>query len=56
MVINNTVGLAKAVNAFGVPTVLTAVIAERGGVIFPQSVRVGAATAEQTGAEAGVMP
>lgn len=36
MVINNTVGLAKAAKAFGVPTILTSVIAERGGVIFPQ--------------------
>jgi nicotinamidase-related amidase len=36
MVINNTTGLAKAAKAFGVPTILTTVIAERGGVLFPQ--------------------
>jgi nicotinamidase-related amidase len=36
MVVNNTTGLAKAAKAFGVPTILTSVIAERGGVIFPQ--------------------
>lgn len=36
MVINNTVGLAKATKAFGVPTILTTVIAERGGLLFPQ--------------------
>jgi nicotinamidase-related amidase len=36
MVVNNTAGLAKAAKAFGVPTILTSVIAERGGVIFPQ--------------------
>lgn len=35
-VINNTAGLAKAAKAFGVPTVLTTVIAERGGLLFPQ--------------------
>jgi nicotinamidase-related amidase len=36
MVINNTVGLAKAAKAFGVPTILTSVVADRGGKIFPQ--------------------
>ncbi|KIQ32107.1 amidohydrolase [Variovorax paradoxus] len=36
MVINNVVGLAKAAKAFGVPTILTSVIAERGGLLFPQ--------------------
>ncbi|WP_064710489.1 hydrolase [Rhizobium bangladeshense] len=36
MVVNNTVGLAKAAKAFGVPTILTTVIAERGGNLFPQ--------------------
>ncbi|MEL1264489.1 hydrolase [Pseudoxanthomonas putridarboris] len=36
MVINNTVGLAKAAKAFDVPTILTTVVAERGGYIFPQ--------------------
>jgi nicotinamidase-related amidase len=35
MVVNNTTALAKAAKAFGVPTILTSVIAERGGVIFP---------------------
>lgn len=36
MVINNTTGLAKAAKVFGVPTILTSVIAERGGLLFPQ--------------------
>ena len=36
MVVNNTTGLAKAAKAFGVPTILTSVVAERGGFIFPQ--------------------
>jgi nicotinamidase-related amidase len=36
MVVNNAVGLAKAAKAFGVPTILTSVLAERGGLIFPQ--------------------
>ncbi|MEK1939996.1 MAG: hydrolase [Pseudomonas sp.] len=36
MVVNNTAGLAKAAKAFGVPTILTSVLAERGGLIFPQ--------------------
>ncbi|MBC3948594.1 hydrolase [Pseudomonas folii] len=36
MVVNNTTGLAKAAKAFGVPTILTSVQAERGGLIFPQ--------------------
>lgn len=36
MVVNNSAGLAKAAKAFGVPTILTSVIADLGGVIFPQ--------------------
>lgn len=36
MVVNNSVALAKAAKVFGVPTILTSVIAERGGLIFPQ--------------------
>ena len=36
MVVNNSVALAKAAKAFGVPTILTSVIARQGGVIFPQ--------------------
>jgi nicotinamidase-related amidase len=36
MVVNNTTGLAKAAKAFGVPTILTSVVAARGGLIFPQ--------------------
>ncbi len=36
MVVNNTTGLAKAAKAFGVPTILTSVLGERGGLIFPQ--------------------
>jgi nicotinamidase-related amidase len=35
MVVNNTTGLAKAAKTFGVPTILTSVIADRGGKIFP---------------------
>ncbi|PZQ16469.1 MAG: hydrolase [Rhodanobacter denitrificans] len=40
MVVNNSAGLAKAAKAFGVPTILTSVIAERGGLIFPQITEV----------------
>lgn len=36
MIVNNVTGLAKAARAFGVPTILTSVIAARGGLIFPQ--------------------
>lgn len=36
MVVNNTTALAKAAKVFGVPTILTSVIADRGGAIFPQ--------------------
>ena len=36
MVVNNSTALAKAAKAFGVPTILTSVIADRGGLIFPQ--------------------
>ncbi|TGE00510.1 hydrolase [Methylobacterium nonmethylotrophicum] len=36
LVVNNTTALAKAAKVFGVPTILTSVIADRGGVIFPQ--------------------
>src|SRR5918995_4366206 len=36
MVINNATALAKSAKAFRVPTILTSVIAERGGLIFPQ--------------------
>jgi nicotinamidase-related amidase len=36
MVINNTVGLAKAAKVFKVPTILTTVIEERGGYIIKQ--------------------
>lgn len=34
MVVNNVIGLAKAAKAFGVPTILTTVVEERGGVII----------------------
>jgi nicotinamidase-related amidase len=34
MIINNTVGLAKAAKVFNVPTILTTVIEERGGFLF----------------------
>ena len=36
IVVNNTTALAKAAKAFGVPTILTSVLAARGGYIFPQ--------------------
>ena len=36
MVVNNATALAKAARVYGVPTILTSVIAERGGLIFPQ--------------------
>ena len=36
MVINNTAGLSKVAKAFGVPTILTTVIAAQGGRLFPQ--------------------
>lgn len=36
MVVNNTTALAKTAKAFGVPTILTSVVAGRGGLIFPQ--------------------
>jgi nicotinamidase-related amidase len=34
MVVNNVVGLGKAANAFGIPTVLTTVLEERGGLLI----------------------
>ena len=36
MVINNVTGLAKTAKAFGVPTILTTIGAQRGGEIFKQ--------------------
>ncbi len=36
MIVNNTVGLAKAAKAFNVPTILTTVIEERGGFLLKQ--------------------
>ena len=36
MVVNNSAALAKAARAFGVPTILTSVVAARGGLIVPQ--------------------
>ena len=36
MVINNVTGLAKLAKAYGIPTILTTVNEERGGVIFKQ--------------------
>ncbi len=36
MVVSNSAALAKAAKAFDVPTILTSVLAERGGLIFPQ--------------------
>lgn len=40
MVVNNATALAKTAKAFGVPTILTSVVAERGGLIFPQITNV----------------
>jgi nicotinamidase-related amidase len=40
MVINNTAGLAKTAKVFGVPTILTTVVADRGGLLFPQITEV----------------
>lgn len=34
-VVNNTTGLAKTAKVFNVPTILTSVIAARGGLLFP---------------------
>lgn len=36
LVVNNSTALAKAARGFGVPTILTSVVADRGGAIFPQ--------------------
>ncbi len=40
MVVNNATALAKVAKAFGVPTILTSVLAERGGLLFPQIIEV----------------
>ena len=40
MAVNNAVGLAKVAKVFGVPTILTSVVEERGGFIFPQITEV----------------
>jgi len=40
MVVSNTAGLAKTAKLFGVPTILTSVLGERGGYIFPQITEV----------------
>lgn len=36
VVVNNSTALAKAAKVFNVPTILTSVVADRGGRIFPQ--------------------
>jgi nicotinamidase-related amidase len=36
MAVNNATGLAKAAKVFDVPTILTSVVQDRGGYIFPQ--------------------
>ncbi len=36
IVVNNSTALAKAAKVFGVPTILTSVVEDRGGHIFPQ--------------------
>ena len=40
MVVNNSAGLSKAAKAFSVPTILTSVLADRGGLLFPQITEV----------------
>jgi nicotinamidase-related amidase len=40
MVVNNSAALAKAAKVFGVPVILTSVVADRGGRIFPQITNV----------------
>jgi nicotinamidase-related amidase len=40
MVVNNATALTKAAKAFNVPTIITSVIADRGGFIFPQITNV----------------
>ncbi|KAA0972133.1 isochorismatase family protein [Aureimonas fodinaquatilis] len=40
MAVNNAAALAKAAKVFGVPTILTSVVADRGGRIFPQITEV----------------
>ena len=34
MVVNNVIGLAKTAKVFGVPTILTTVLEERGGLLI----------------------
>ena len=34
MIVNNVVGLAKTAKVFGVPTILTTVLEERGGYLI----------------------
>jgi hypothetical protein len=36
LVVNNVVGLAKTAKVFGIPTVLTTVLEERGGLLIQQ--------------------
>lgn len=36
LVVNSSTALAKSAKVFGVPTILTSVVADRGGKIFPQ--------------------
>ncbi|MCV3765687.1 hydrolase [Rhizobium sp. TRM95796] len=40
MVVNNSAGLVKAAKVFDVPTILTSVVVDRGGRIFPQVTEV----------------
>jgi len=40
MVVNNSAALAKVAKVFDVPTILTSVIAARGGLLFPQITEV----------------
>ena len=40
VVVNNVVGLAKAAKGFGVPTILTSVVAKQGGAMIPQLTEV----------------
>jgi len=52
MILNNTIGLAKAAKAFKVPTILTTVVKDRGGslpqalqAVFPDQVPIDRTTA-----------
>jgi nicotinamidase-related amidase len=60
MIINNVVGLAKLAKAFGIPTILTSVLEERGGLlvqqlqdVFPDQKPINRTTQEHSDADSG---